>query len=327
MNKVVNSILKIPRNARVLRSLSLDPFYNLALEDWLFQNIDFTSGPVVLFWRNSPSVVIGRYQNPWKEASIDFLKRRGISLVRRNSGGGTVYHDMGNCNISIFSTRAAYNRKGNLHKVCEVLKDSFSILCEVTKKLDIVCQGCKVSGTAARIVRNKAYHHFTILLSSDVQTLSLALRSPIRDVIRTNATQSIPSPVLNLSSLNDMLNAESFYSSYSTKILGENEEEHGRSVDIPAGVSQIALNTCLFSSWDFVFGKTPKFCISPNPNIELIIEKGRVSAVEGTESSLFTSLIGSKLTCQDLRPKFNALQSNCSKRILEGFDSFIRNLP
>ena len=327
MNKVVSSILNIPRNARVLRSLSLNPFYNLALEDLIFQNIDFATSPMVLFWQNSPSVVIGRYQNPWKEANIYFLKRKGISLVRRNSGGGTVYHDRGNCNISIFSTRAAYNRRRNLEKICEILNSSFSIFCEVTKKLDIVCQGFKVSGTAARIVRDKAYHHFTILLSSDVQTLSRALQSPIRDIIRTNATPSIPSPVLNLSSLNENLNTDSLYSAYSNKILGEIEGELGCSFELPAGVSQIVVNSNQFSSWDSVFSRTPKFIISPNPSIELVIEKARISAVEGTASNLFTSLIGTKLTCEDFIPKFTAIHNSCFMEITEGFHSIIQNLP
>ena len=328
MNRGVSSILNIPRNARILRSLSLDPFYNLALEEWLFQNIEFSTSPLVLFWQNSPSVVIGRYQNPWKEANINFLRGKSISLVRRNSGGGTVYHDTGNCNISIFSTRAGYNRRRNLLKVCEVLNDSFSLVCEVTNKLDIVYNGSKVSGTAARIVRDKAYHHFTILLSSNLGTLSRALQSPIRGVISTNATPSIPSPVVNLSSLNEQLTADSFYSAYSNNIIGEIEGELGCSIEIPAGVRQIVLNSNEFSSWNSVFGKTPKFCISPNPNIELVIEKGRVSTVEGTSTNIFKSLIGSKLTCKDFMPKFNAINSNCSvQEVTEGFDALIQNLP
>lgn len=83
------------KRASVYISSSNDIFYNLALEDWLYQNYDFKDESLLLLWSNTPCVVIGRHQNPWTEVNIKQLIQNNIQLSRRNSGGGTVYHDLG----------------------------------------------------------------------------------------------------------------------------------------------------------------------------------------------------------------------------------------
>ncbi|KAI6655053.1 Lipoyltransferase 1, mitochondrial [Oopsacas minuta] len=326
---MLGSILNLPRNAKVLRSLSFDPFYNLALEDWLFQNIDFTNNPLVLFSQNSPSVILGSFQNPWKEANIKYLKRNGIKLARRSSGGGTVYHDLGNCNVSILTTKWEYDRKGNLEKICKVLRDNFFISCQVNKKLDIVYEGFKISGTASRIARGKAYHHFTILFSSDVYALTESLQSPLQDIIKTNATPSVPSPVINLSSVNEHLNADSFYSVYSDAVLRECRD--ACCYEIPADMHEIVIHSHKLSSWDRVYRDTPKFRISINPNIELVIEKGRVTTLEGNASHILEPLLKTRLCYQEFVPKYEEIVENFSECYSEnntlGFNTLIQNLP
>ena len=86
-------------------SQSHDVFSNLAVEDWLYKKGDFKSNRALFLWRNSPSVVIGRHQNPWTEADVDFCAEHRIPIARRNSGGGTVYHDIGNLNCTFFMPR------------------------------------------------------------------------------------------------------------------------------------------------------------------------------------------------------------------------------
>lgn len=96
-----------------------DIFTNLALEDWLYNNLDFTNKEVLMLWQNTPCVVIGRHQNPWIECNFTMLPYigGGTKLARRNSGGGTVYHDLGNLNLTFFSSRKAYSRKRNLELI------------------------------------------------------------------------------------------------------------------------------------------------------------------------------------------------------------------
>ena len=88
---------------------SLDPFYNQALEEYLFQNR--TEQDIFLIWRNTPAVIVGCYQNISQEVSLCRLKERGIPVVRRSSGGGTVYHDLGNVNYSLMKKRNKIIRK------------------------------------------------------------------------------------------------------------------------------------------------------------------------------------------------------------------------
>ena len=327
MAKRISGILKIPSHVRMIRSLSVDPFYNLALEDRIFQNNDFNQHPVILFGQNSPSVFIGRFQNPWKEANVSFLKKSGVSLLRRYSGGGTVFHDLGNCNITVFSRREFFTRNMNLEIVCNVLRKHFSLPCIVTKKLDIIYQGFKVSGTAARIIRDKAYHHFTLLLSSDLLTLKACLQSPLSSSISTTATASTHSDTINLSSVNPRLDPESFYKAFCNEILGS--EAH--TMDIPADISEIEAESRA-RSWDWVFSNSPKFTLTlPDASIELTIEKGFISRLEGKFAELFQPLLDTRLTSNEFTPKLLSLQQKHTdadiRDSLNCFNILVQNLP
>jgi lipoyltransferase 1 len=129
----------------VFISQSNDIFTNLALEDWLYKNFDFTNHHILLLWRNSPAVVIGRHQNPWLEANTAVLSDHGIEIARRNSGGGTVYHDNGNLNLTFFAPREHYNRRNNLQLISRALSREWGLKTEISPREDIVSGGYKVS--------------------------------------------------------------------------------------------------------------------------------------------------------------------------------------
>lgn len=144
----------------VFMSQSTDIFTNLALEDWMYRNMDFTNHHVMMVWRNEPCVVIGRHQNPWLEANIPLLNEREIALARRNSGGGTVYHDRGNLNITFFTPRERYDRKYNLELIKRALFRGFGIKSIINERQDMIVRDkYKVSGTAAKLGRLTGYHH------------------------------------------------------------------------------------------------------------------------------------------------------------------------
>jgi lipoyltransferase 1 len=129
----------------VFISQSNDIFTNLALEDWLYRNFDFTNHHVLLLWQNSPAVVIGRHQNPWLEANTAILSDHGIVMARRNSGGGSVYHDLGNLNLTFFTPREHYSRKNNLQLISRALLREWGLKTEISPREDIVSEGYKVS--------------------------------------------------------------------------------------------------------------------------------------------------------------------------------------
>ena len=130
----------------VFISQSSDVYTNLALEDWMYKNFDFSKHRVLLLWRNDPAVVIGRHQNPWVEVNVEAAEDAKIDVARRNSGGGTVYHDKGNLNCTFFTPRDGYDRKSNLETICRALDRQFGIKAEVTPRLDVTLDGYKVIG-------------------------------------------------------------------------------------------------------------------------------------------------------------------------------------
>lgn len=122
----------------VFMSQSTDIYTNLALEDWMYRNMDFSNHHVMMVWRNEPCVVIGRHQNPWLEANVPLLNDKEIALARRNSGGGTVYHDRGNLNVTFFTPRERYDRKYNLELIKRALFREFGIQSNINERQDIV---------------------------------------------------------------------------------------------------------------------------------------------------------------------------------------------
>lgn len=137
-------LTKLRTNSIVI-STSQDIYANLAFEDWLFRNLDLSNGDrKILFWRNSPAVVIGRHQNPWAECNWKLLSNQGVALARRNSGGGTVYHDLGNINICFMTRSKSYNRKENLELVSRAIKKCWNVNVAISPREDLTVHNKKV---------------------------------------------------------------------------------------------------------------------------------------------------------------------------------------
>lgn len=128
----------------VFISQSYDIYTNLALEDWIYRNFNFTNHHILMVWLNNPTVVIGRHQNPFIEANINGLAKNNIEFARRNSGGGAVYHDRGNLNCTFFTLRERYNRKYNLNLITRALYREYGIKADISDRDDIMISGKKV---------------------------------------------------------------------------------------------------------------------------------------------------------------------------------------
>lgn len=134
-----------PVKKSVFISQSYDIFTNLAIEDWIYRNYDLKSHHILMLWISNPCVVIGRHQNPFNETNVCQLKSVGIDLARRNSGGGTVYHDRNNLNCTFFTPRDRYDRKYNLNLITRAIYREYGIDTEISERDDILLHGKKVS--------------------------------------------------------------------------------------------------------------------------------------------------------------------------------------
>lgn len=260
---------------QVFISQSNDVFTNLALEDWLYRNHDFDHKHLLLLWRNDPCVVIGRHQNPWTEANVPFLRDNSIDLARRNSGGGTVYHDLGNLNCTFFTRRSAYDRRRNLDVICSAIQQSTNLDVAVNHREDIVLDDThKISGTAAKLGKDSAYHHCTVLVDVNECVLHDALNSQAEGV-ESRATQSVRVPVRNLAAVDPNVDIKLLQEAVGWQFLRTNIDGDDEGPQVAArqrGFQNIRPDNNWFPGLDklrqefhgqhWIFGKTPKFKVS-----------------------------------------------------------------
>ncbi|CAH1103532.1 unnamed protein product [Psylliodes chrysocephalus] len=329
------------RNENIKKSVfisqSKDIYTNLALEDWLYKNFDFKNHHVLMLWQNDPCVVIGRHQNPWLEANVTQLPligEQGVQLARRNSGGGTVYHDNGNLNLTFFTPREQYNRKYNLEIISRSLFREYDMKVDITPREDLVIRNNKqISGTAAKLGRTAAYHHCTLLVNVNKMDLSLALQKLEAD-IKTTATKSVKSKVMNLREENPNVEISNlikavgweYMRTHALKLIDGGMElankQNGFQMLNPTNDWFPGLNEIRneLTSWDWHYGKTPKFDITKSFKIPeylqenyginedlkvtLVVEHGKISDISlyvppglsangfSGNANVITSLIG-----------------------------------
>lgn len=152
-----------PIRKSVFISQSYDVFTNLALEDWIYKNYDFGNHHVLMLWLNDPCVVIGRHQNPFNETNVSQLTAAGVALARRNSGGGTVYHDRNNLNCTFFTPRERYDRKYNLSLITRAIYREYGIDTEISPRDDILLHGKKVRFECLFLLATKSINLFVRL--------------------------------------------------------------------------------------------------------------------------------------------------------------------
>ncbi|KIK10376.1 hypothetical protein K443DRAFT_670995, partial [Laccaria amethystina LaAM-08-1] len=244
-------------------SNSTNPYFNLTLEDWLFRHKS-PSDPLLLIYRDEPCVVIGRNQNPWKEVNFDALRwHPGVPFIRRRSGGGTVYHDLGNTNFSIHLPRTSFDRHLTAQIVLRAVRALGVATAALNERNDICVGADKVSGSAYKIVNKRAYHHGTMLISTRLDTLGDLLRPKDKDSMITRGVASVRSPVCNLQQYDTNITHEAF----TAAVVNEFRKEYGvneqpciiHDTDDVKNVEYIRKGMAELPTWDWAYGQTPGF--------------------------------------------------------------------
>ena len=240
-----------------LQTGSNDPAYNLAFEEYVLANR--TSGSYLILWQNANAVIIGRNQNAEAEINRSFVEQHGIQVVRRNTGGGAVYHDLGNLNYS-FITDAGDPESRNADRFTSPVVRTLCALgldAEASGRNDILVSGRKVSGAAQQLLKGRILHHGTLLFDSDSNMIAGAL-NPDPSKFQFKGVQSVRSRVGSIrSALREDMNLAEFWQYLKTALAEDGIVPVSLS---PEELKQIqTLKEEKYDTWQWNFGKSPKF--------------------------------------------------------------------
>ena len=265
---------------------STNPYFNLAAEEYLLKE---KNDECFMLWRNEPCIVIGKNQNTISEINIDYVKENDITVVRRLSGGGAVFHDLGNLNFTFIvndKENSFTNFKKFTQPIIEVLK-SLNVYAEFSGRNDLTIEGKKFSGNAQYNYKNRVLHHGTLLFSSDMTNLSTALKvKPIK--FEGKGVKSVGSRVTNISQhLTEPLGIIEFKDLIMNYIMYSNK---GQSFyEFSENDLEIInkMKNDKYSTWDWNFGSSPKYSftnhkkyLGGNVEFNLNVEKGIIKEIK-----------------------------------------------
>ncbi|MEO2077480.1 MAG: lipoate--protein ligase [Bacillus sp. (in: firmicutes)] len=237
-----------------------DPRINLAIEEYALKNLDIDE-TYLLFYINEPSIIIGKNQNTIEEINTEYVESNGIHVVRRLSGGGAVYHDLGNLNFSFITKddgESFHNFRKFTEPVVAALK-SLGVNAELSGRNDLLAEGRKVSGNAQFSTRGRMFSHGTLLFNSEMDHVVSALKVK-KDKIESKGIKSIRSRVANISEfLPEEMDIQEFRSII-LKHIFEGKEEIPEYVLTEADWEKIdQLSKERYQNWEWNYGKSPKF--------------------------------------------------------------------
>lgn len=268
---------------KYIDSQSFNPYFNLALEEYILKTFDIEED-ILFLWQNTPTIVVGNNQNTMEEINMPFVKKNNIKVVRRLSGGGAVYQDLGNLNFTFLVSLdkpAGLEIKKFALPVVEAL-NKLGVPAELTGRNDITVQGRKISGNAQRLFKNKFLHHGTLLFDADLEVMARVLQVGF-DKIQSKGIKSIRSRVTNIKPyLTRQKTIEEFRESILRELLQRGKvNQYLLTEDDRRQIRQLVENK--YSTWEWNFGYSPPYSIknsrrfsSGKIEIFLDVEKGMI---------------------------------------------------
>lgn len=236
-----------------------DPYRNIATEKYLLEQ-GGDDCCILYLWQNAHTVVIGRNQNAWSECRTSLLTEEGGKLARRLSGGGAVYHDMGNLNFTFLVADRDYDVDRQL-SVIQLACRKLGIPVERSGRNDLLADGKKFSGNAFYHSKGRAYHHGTLLMDADTEKLSRYLTPP-KAKLEAKGVASVRSRVTNLNTLCPSLTCQILKDRLKEafgEVYGCRPEPYCLDA---AAESQIVADAAFLSGWDWLYGQKLPFSFS-----------------------------------------------------------------
>ncbi len=283
-----------------------DPSYNLAMEQYVFDCLP-RDRMYFMLWQNDNAIIVGKYQNTLSEINLEAVERRGIRVVRRLSGGGAVYHDMGNLNFT-FITDAASGTALDMKLFCQPVVRTLAALgvhAEVNGRNDITIDGKKFSGNSQYLRQGRVMHHGTIMFNSDLSVVSEALQvDPTK--FQTKGVRSVRSRVTNVADhLDRPVSLPEFRQILLENILRENP---GQPYPLtPKDLAAVEkLREERYAAWDWNYGQSPACTVLRRRRVEGC---GLVEAYISVDSGLISAIafrgdFFSAVEPEELAPRF-----------------------
>lgn len=266
-------------------SSSTDPRFNLAMEQYLFEEGP-EKGPWFFLWQNDNAIIVGRNQNTEAELDGEYTRAHGIRVVRRTTGGGAVYHDLGNLNFTLIAD-GRNSADLDLHLFCRPVAAALKRLgvpVEISGRNDMLIEGKKFSGNSQRIWRGRVLHHGTLLFDSDLTVLSSALRVPA-DKLLQKGVASVRSRVANIKDyLPRAVTLQEFWGLLADEMFGGKAPEPYRFT--PKDLDRIQeIKRSRYDTWEWNYGQSPEYDVKKEARIQdcgklelqLRVTKGRIA--------------------------------------------------
>jgi lipoate-protein ligase A len=266
------------RKFKIYVSEAINPSFNLSVEEWLMDYCE-PDETILFLWQNKNAIVIGRNQNPYKECNLEKLEEDDVSLVRRLSGGGAVYHDLGNLNFTFITPDAYYDVGSNMNIILNALL-RFGIKGSFNGRNDLIAQERKFSGNAFVSDNGINCHHGTLLVDVDIDKLSGYLTvSPLK--LKSKGIESVKSRVINLKEISAEINIEnlkaalidSFNEFYSTE--AQKSVLNEKSLDLNSIVEK-------YTSREWNYSESPEFSVVVEEKFDWGIAEVCMEVIDGS---------------------------------------------